>query len=189
MMAMCLLSGVQFAYVLVASGEDVAVRKSDPSAFTATMSTVCGQQPAFRRNATRVPSGDQPGALSTSGPPTSNRLAPVSGLPTYRSPAESYTISPLRAGPNGGATLRCEPTTKSAARTSAINTRATAISRQGGAGANARVRAMSATGSHLSGNVQPGRCRMRPVRAKTSSRYSGAGPADRSSRMPGRLRS
>ena len=43
---------------------------------------------------------------------------------------------------------------------------------------------MSAMGNHLSGNVQAGRCRIRRVRAKTSSRYSGGGAADRSSRSP-----
>ena len=140
-----------------------------------------------RRNAIRVPSGEKLGRRVVLGPPTTSRLCAGDRVADVDVAARLVRDRPVAGRPERSrhAPLARTGVERGAATTRAMTTSASAISRHGGAGANARERVMSAIGSHLSGNVQPGRCRMRPVRAKTSSRYSGVGPAARSSRIVG----
>jgi hypothetical protein len=76
----------------------------------------------------------------------------------------------LRAGPIGAGSFGREPTIANA--TAAIRSKAiaSAIQRQGSAGAMTGWRATSTMGIHLPGKVQAGRCRFRLVTVRTSSR-------------------
>jgi hypothetical protein len=122
-----------------------------------------------RRNVRCVPSRVKPAAKSTVGPETSVRVVPSSESRMAMSPWSSKTSAPLRAGPNGGGTWRCEPAISSAATARTRTRAATRIGRHGTDGKYVLRRAIALMGSHLSRKAQRGRCRVAAACARRSS--------------------
>ena len=120
-----------------------------------------------------VPSGENCGKASSSGPPTRSRVAPVTGSPTYRSPLDTYGMSPLAAGPNGAGrgVLGREAIYAPMARAATSNMSRMAIAKvRIGGDTLAPGSVVSAMGRILSRMVRAGRWRWPAVRARMSSR-------------------
>ena len=142
------------------------------------------------RYARRVPSGDMIGSRLPL-PATMIDDVPSTGLPARIAPISSMnTIWPLAAGPNGAGTRGRLPARSRAPTTRPTMSNMTAMAaRIGMRGVTASRFVRADTGSHLSGNVQPGRCRVRSTWPRMSSKYSGARVGASESRITGRRRS
>ena len=140
-----------------------------PSVSTTTSSVSCA---AFSRTkARRVPSGDMMGSRLA---PLATMIddVPSTGLPERIAPVSSMNmIWPLAAGPKGrGTRWRLPAMTAPTTRPAMSNRAATATARNGTRGAAESRSETADMGSHLSGKVQPGRCRVRPTWPRMSSK-------------------
>ena len=97
-------------------------------------------------------------------------MAPVKPSRSKRSPFADEHQGPLRAGPSGGGSGCWEPTVSEQRRRGEDDDQGEDDHARRGTGANGNRRVATSMGSHLSGNVQAGRWRMRAVCRTRSSR-------------------
>ena len=153
-----------------------SIDRGDASASESTLGPY-GEQVGAGRIVTRTEKGDErpvgrePGSWSSVHPADKKPAVACRRIADIDVAAGLVCHESVPAGPNGGGHARLRADVGQCRDDDhAMRTSATAIGRHVGARRNARERVMSAMGSHLSGKLQAGRCRMRPVRPKTSSR-------------------